>query len=397
LLGPYGSGNLGDAAIQEAAIRNLRRIQADTQIVGICGNPEDTLERHGIHSVFISPPRKHGAFTSVPVLRQFLAIAQRLSAETVFTISAYRLMASTDLLVISGGGQIDEYWGGVWHQPFDVFRWTVLAKIARTRVAVVSVGLCKLEKSLSKVLFRTSLRMADYRSFRDRGTLEFVVGELGIRKPCHVTADLAFSFPLQSVDKIAVNPSNGRVVVGISPIAYSAWTDRTYPEYRQYMTALQELVRATIKKGRDVRLFPSQVKMDREPVLSLVPEDSQENVKGRESVVANPVQFLEDLLREINVCDVVVASRLHGVLLAILMRKPVVAISYDRKVRALMQDLGCSEMCIDLDEITASSVSGIVEKAIDRRTELHDLADVKATEWAKALEKQYVDILKLLH
>ena len=43
----------------------------------------------------------------------------------------------------------------------------------------------------------------------------------------------------------------------------------------------------------------------------------------------------------------VTAARLHGALLSILMHKPVVAVSYNRKVRILMEELGCPELCLE--------------------------------------------------
>lgn len=39
LLGPYGYGNLGDAAIQEAMIQNIRQRFPHAQIVGFSLNP----------------------------------------------------------------------------------------------------------------------------------------------------------------------------------------------------------------------------------------------------------------------------------------------------------------------------------------------------------------------
>jgi hypothetical protein len=48
LLGPYGSGNLGDAAIQEAAIHHFCTRLPGVQLVGICAKPARAMEIHGI-------------------------------------------------------------------------------------------------------------------------------------------------------------------------------------------------------------------------------------------------------------------------------------------------------------------------------------------------------------
>ena len=54
LVTPYTGGNLGDGAIQEAVIWNIRRRFPDAAISGITLNPADTVERHRIPSYPIS-------------------------------------------------------------------------------------------------------------------------------------------------------------------------------------------------------------------------------------------------------------------------------------------------------------------------------------------------------
>ncbi len=50
LLTPYTGGNLGDAAIQEAVIANIRKRIPDAQIVLVTLSPEDTTRLHGMRS-----------------------------------------------------------------------------------------------------------------------------------------------------------------------------------------------------------------------------------------------------------------------------------------------------------------------------------------------------------
>jgi polysaccharide pyruvyl transferase WcaK-like protein len=55
--------------------------------------------------------------------------------------------------------------------------------------------------------------------------------------------------------------------------------------------------------------------------------------------------------------DLVVASRLHGVLLAIVATRPVLALSHERKVRAVMSDAGVSSFCADLTTATPDQIA----------------------------------------
>ena len=54
--------------------------------------------------------------------------------------------------------------------------------------------------------------------------------------------------------------------------------------------------------------------------------------------------------------DFVVASRLHGLVLSFLAGKPCVALSYDRKVDALMTDVGLKAYCLDIRSFTGENV-----------------------------------------
>jgi polysaccharide pyruvyl transferase WcaK-like protein len=58
------------------------------------------------------------------------------------------------------------------------------------------------------------------------------------------------------------------------------------------------------------------------------------------------VNSTEELLARISGVDYVVVTRFHGVVLANLLNKPVVALSHHPKVAALMNDLGLAKYCI---------------------------------------------------
>ena len=50
------------------------------------------------------------------------------------------LLRTQDLLIISGGGQLDEEYGGAWRLPFAICKWVLLARLARVPCAMASVG-----------------------------------------------------------------------------------------------------------------------------------------------------------------------------------------------------------------------------------------------------------------
>ena len=59
LLDHMGYGNLGDAAIQEAVIANIKKRVPNARLVGFSYIPDDTMKRHGIpcHPIRWSYPK----------------------------------------------------------------------------------------------------------------------------------------------------------------------------------------------------------------------------------------------------------------------------------------------------------------------------------------------------
>ena len=85
-----------------------------------------------------------------------------------------RVVRSLDLLVMSGGGQIDDYWGGSYAQPRYLVTWTLLAKLRRLPTAYFCVGLDQLATRVGGFLALAALGWADLLSFRDHGTYELL-------------------------------------------------------------------------------------------------------------------------------------------------------------------------------------------------------------------------------
>jgi polysaccharide pyruvyl transferase WcaK-like protein len=70
------------------------------------------------------------------------------------------------------------------------------------------------------------------------------------------------------------------------------------------------------------------------------------------------VTSVHDLLLLLHSVDFVVASRLHGLLLSFLASKPCIAISYDRKVRCLMDELRQADYCFDIQTFNSDDLLG---------------------------------------
>src|SRR5215469_6563137 len=166
LLTPYSGGNLGDAATQDAIIANLRVRLPNSQFSGLTLNGDNFVERHGTGAFplyasrqpfFRLPPRSvpdpphaessAGRATGTGLtsrrLRKLVSrapglgwclkairdLAERVYGELLHSIRGYRFLRTQHLLIVSGGGQLDEEWGGPGGHPFALLKWAVLARI----------------------------------------------------------------------------------------------------------------------------------------------------------------------------------------------------------------------------------------------------------------------------
>jgi polysaccharide pyruvyl transferase WcaK-like protein len=90
--------------------------------------------------------------------------------------------------------------------------------------------------------------------------------------------------------------------------------------------------------------------------------------------------------------DVVVAARLHAVLLSHVARRPVFAVAHERKVQALMEQTEQARFCVDIDALRADDAWIRVLRAAAERDRLTRQIDRYVRSSAERVERQY-DVL----
>ena len=391
LLTPYDGGNLGDAAIQEALIGNFRKYDPQVQLYGITLHPESTAARHHIPCyplAAISRPYYHakkapavspnhcsatsqlGKSVEAPrfferikravrgvLLRIGLKPLVRFTQECVHILRSYRFLQSVDMLVVAGGGQLDEEWGGSWGHPYALMKWAVLARAAGTSVIFLSVGGCRADLWLTKLFLRIALSLACYRSYRDEGSRQ-LARSITPTADGPMVPDLAFSLSFIAQPSMATSGSVA-LHVGVSPIAYARtgmWPTEDPAQYERYMAELALFVGALLKRGIFVTLFSSSSPDDQLFDDLRVRIDPNLETEARARLLFGNVTSVQDLLVLLHSLDFVVASRLHGLILSFLVGKPSIALSYDRKVETLMTDVGLKAYCLDIRSFTSKNL-----------------------------------------
>lgn len=427
-----GTKNLGDEALFATVVQNTRLRVPDAEIIGFTINPEDSRERHGVTCY---PVRRSSAIPSakesssdavpdpasqtasstpavgsklkqilkaIPGLRPLLnglrALGKGLLSavrEPKFLLDSYRRLKGADLLLAAGGQQLNDGYGGPWGYPFTLYKWTLLAKCTGTKVALLSVGAGPIDASLSKFFFRRTLNLVSYRSYRDAISSQ-LMASLGIKGSHPVFPDLVYSLRLP-----APKPAHSgatQVVVGTNPVPFFAphyWPTPDDARYQEYVGKLAKFVQWLDKSGHSVLFFPTQVRAD-----AITIDDIRASMNGSAKspnlLAQGPLQNLEDLVSEISRVDLVIANRYHGILISLMMNKPVLGIAYHEKSRALLEQAGQGDYVLNIEDF---KIEELVERFKDMEANAPALKKRIAERMAplrKALDAQYDTVFGLI-
>lgn len=391
LLHHAGGGNLGDDAIIDAVIDNIRSRRPAAHIAVFSMNPADTQERHGVPVFPIrsfrwsigyggnagSQPAK-GRFASA--WSMLLRKVSGLFRELMFWVSSFRRLRQFDLLVVSGGGQLTER-GGPWSFPYALFVWARLAKLARVRLIVLNVGAGPLRHPLSRRFVAGALSAADYVSFRDEPSRDLAI-QVGYRGKGNVFPDSVYGARFK-VPATSVTPSQ-RLTVGVAPMMYPQCDPREYqPEdigriYDEFLAKFAAFTNGLVDKSCSVQLFGSDVGSDPEAIQDL--HGTVLKRHNHDVALASPVHSLDDLLAVMASMDIVVTCRYHGVVLAHLLNKPVLAVAHHPKVNALMDSLGLGQYCVDIKSFETAQLLQMFDSLLQHYDEVKvRMANVLAT------------------
>ena len=303
--GYYGFDNLGDEAILEELIHELKRLVKPEEIVVLSANPELTEKRYGVRAL----PRKN-----------FMRLFSELTQARLFISGGGGLFQNTRSLgsIIFYGVQI------------------LMARANQARILVYAQGLGPLQGIPAQSLCRQFLNQADAISVRDDASLAYLKSWNlnGTR-----TADPVFSLAestlpeeiLRQLQEAGAAQKNSRCV-GLSLRPSQTLSQE---HFRQLAGGLSE----SLEPGDELLLLPLQPEQDL-PVLKAFREIWQE--KGLScrlldtSALELPSQWVGVFAR----LKLLVGMRLHALIMALKSGRPVAGIAYDPKVSQLLSEFG---------------------------------------------------------
>ena len=339
LCGYYGEHNLGDDALLEAL---LSQLPAGVTPLVTAHDETQVQARFGVATV----PRRR--------LKAVLAALGRCRG-----------------LVLGGGSLLQDstsfrslvYYGAL----------ISAARLQGKPVLLWAQGLGPLRRRRSRLLVRSLLPAVTAISWRDPDSAA-LAARLGRRAPHG--ADAVWALPRQPWIG-----AGGPIVVCWRPtplLAGEAW--------RPYLQALEQLAE---QQNREVLWLPFHLEQDR----GLLEQLSAEGLVG-ESLRRRSRELEALLPREATAvfrsAGLVLAMRLHALILAGLAGAPLAALSYDPKVRAAAAAIGCGCADLAVREVSAAELLETWAAALDQPPAS---AAIAALQQSTAVHRQLLDSL----
>jgi polysaccharide pyruvyl transferase WcaK-like protein len=293
-------------------------------------------------------------------------------------------------MIIPGTGLLSDAYGLLGWGPYNLFKWSLIARVCRCKLMFVSVGAGPLYGTLGRYFVKSALSLANFRSYRDDASKDYLKGVGFPIVSDRVYPDLVFGFP-EAMLPHAAGRKGRRTVVGlglmICPGKYSV-ANPSIAGYQEYLESLVAFVRWLLANNYDIRLILGDLQ-DR-----IASDDFKALLRtslgqyDEERIIDEPILSVEQLLPQIAATDIVVATRFHNVLLALVLNKPVISISFHHKCASLMSEMGLTAYCHDINRMNAERLIEQFQDVEKNAEKMKALIRRGVAESRKALDEQ---------
>lgn len=327
ISGYYGFGNSGDDALLKAIIEDIKREKESPNIVVLSANPGETKRRYRVKAI------------------------NRLNL-----LSIIKHMKKAEMLISGGGTLIQDA-----TSTQSLIYYLAVIKLAlkyKKKVMLYSNGIGPLESATNIKIARNVLNSVDLITLRDPSAAE-TLKEIGVRVPeTIVTADPVFGMDIADkklgetlLKKFSV-PDGAERVMGISVRR----TKETSPEFENIIAQICDY--AAEKYGCYPVFIPMQANKDEAISKSIISK-----MKSKASIVDVKLDVTE-MTSLVSALDVCIGMRLHSLIYATSGRVPLIAISYDPKIKSFMEYAG-QQLYADVKNITAEKGIELIDRCFN--------------------------------
>ncbi|MCX6068558.1 MAG: polysaccharide pyruvyl transferase family protein [Chloroflexi bacterium] len=320
-------------------------------------------------------PQHHYAVNSYDPEFTAQMLKPKFDVETFHTTgelpSLLKHLLSSDLLFFGGGSIIKELYASVGRNRYSTL-WMILAivtftrQIARKRIIMSNIGVGPLLSPGGERLARMILRQVDFVSVRDDKSL-LTCQKLGLkpeklrRVPDAVFANTAQVF-LRDAATITLT-RNLRIALNLN------YDIENRAAWESFLTNLADcLIQLNQQTPIEIHALPMQSRFKANDDLSVLKEFAQ-RLPGIPFIMNEP-QTSQQVADIITRSDLVLAERLHTMVIASILGKPFYGLIYDVKVAELINYLGMEKYALNINQPfeTKTLLAGIQNVHTARKT-----------------------------
>ena len=161
-------------------------------------------------------------------------------------------------------------------------------------------------------------------------------------------------------------------------------------QYQSFLAKLAVFVAWLLEHKYTVRLLLGDTLYDNRVKDELLASLATKGWTAHDGQLINdPISSNEDVLAQLAATDIVVSARFHNVLLALMLHKPVISLSYHEKFASLVAGVGLADYSHDIDHLDIDLLTAQVVDLASRPEQLHPQLQRKVEEYRRTLDMQY--------
>lgn len=270
-----------------------------------------------------------------------------------------------DVVVVPGSGVLEgEFGSQAAGLPVALLRLAIACRLTRTPLAFVGVGVSPLGSSLTRVVARLSLQLAQYRTYRDEFSRTQAIA-MGVRAHADpVFTDLVWSFTPEALKQDDAPSRRRRAVFGVMALHFDddGEGSRIVGVQEAYESALADAAARLGAEGMEVDFVVGDVEdlESAERVRALASQSTDLEPDLYRGVGGRDYFTVQARIRGAVVC---VASRYHTMLAALQVGVPVVCVGYGPKFESLAERFGLAGFATRSDRLESAWLAQAAEQA----------------------------------
>ena len=326
VCGAYGRGNVGDEAILQAILEEIREADPDVTIYAVSRDPKSTRMTHRVRAV-----------------------------HTFDLLAFWRLAGRTKLLLNGGGSLIQDVTSrrSLWFYLFTL----AAAKRRGAKVVMYGCGIGPVQYPGDRRLSaRIINRYADVITLREDHSRE-ELQRMGVTRPEILpAADPSLTLDGAGEDRT----ESAMLTAGLDPRgSYLCFALRPWPGFEEKADAF---ARAAETLSREMGLTPVFLPIDQSKDPAAMDLVAKKLTVPHFLLPAAPDP--ETAMGILSRMRAVVSMRLHGLIFAAGQGVPLVGVVYDPKVRAFLRYIG-QDRYVDLGDVSADGLVTLVRSALE--------------------------------